>query len=106
MRPDGTARRVISREQWLVHGWDHEGRVILGIKRGPDGKRLPARIDVDSGQERVLGDTGMPAHTVIGCYSLNPPGTAFAVSVGRARGDVWLLKGFPRPLPFWRRMLP
>jgi Tol biopolymer transport system component len=106
VRPDGSESRVISHDAWLTHGWDLEGSAIWGIKQMPDGKRSLARIDVATANERVVGEVGLPAHSVIGCYSLNPDGKAFAISIGRPEGGVWLLKGFPQPKPFWRRLLP
>jgi Tol biopolymer transport system component len=106
VRPDGSESRVVSRDSWLSHGWDNDGNTIWGIKRAPDGGRLLARIEVAAASERALGELGLPAHSTVGCYSLDPGGAAFAVSVERPKGDVWLLRGFPQPRPLWRRLLP
>jgi eukaryotic-like serine/threonine-protein kinase len=105
-RPDGSESRVVSRDTWLVHGWDAEGKAIIGVKKAASGKIALARIEIDSGMERTIQEGGFPANTTLRGYSLNPAGTAFTTSVSRARGDLWMLRGFPRPLPFWRRMLP
>jgi Tol biopolymer transport system component len=105
VRPDGSDKRLISRSQWLVHGWDSEGR-IHGIRRAAGGGRELASVDVERGIEKSVSPLGLPAHAVIGCYSMHPEGGRFAVSVMSPKSDIWLLKGYPRPRSFWRRLLP
>jgi eukaryotic-like serine/threonine-protein kinase len=104
--PDGKQTRLLNREPWLAAGWDAEGRSLYGIKRTANGSRTLVKMEVDPPAAREIAKLKLPAHSVIGHFSLDPTAAAFAISVGRPRGDLWLLRGFPQPRPFWRRLLP
>lgn len=104
IHPDGTGLKVVNKGRWITQGWEVTGKAIYGIKQGTN-RRL-TRIDLQTGTEHELTDSGLPAHAQISGFSPHPGGNAVAVAVGKPRGDIWLLRGFPQPRSFLRRMLP
>jgi len=92
--PDGATSKVVSRDAWLVYGWNAEGTAIYGIKQVPGRGPVLAAIDVDKGGERIVAALKLPSHAELGCYSLAPDGKSFATSLNSPRADIWTLEGF------------
>jgi serine/threonine protein kinase len=97
---DGAQSRILSKDRWLVFGWSRNGEFIEGIKEqgtGQEGRRrVVARLDVKTQQEKVLAEFAFPADAIRG-FSLAPDGLSFATSVNHPSGELILLDGFEQP---------
>jgi Tol biopolymer transport system component len=89
-------------EQWLVHTWSPDGRVIYGVRYTDDLRLVLAALDVRTATARVLRDLGPspPVNNPVKGLSVHPDGDRLITSLARPRGDLWLLEGF-RPRSRW-----
>jgi TolB protein len=102
--PDGSSTRPISRQNWLLQGWNKDGSAIYGVVQLPNRHRALAVIDVAKPTERIVTELPMAAATAIQGFSLSPEGDRFLTAVGRPRADIWVLEGFERP-SMWKTLL-
>ncbi|HET7696657.1 MAG TPA: protein kinase [Vicinamibacterales bacterium] len=93
--PDGTRQRELSKEQWLVHTWSHDGRQLLGIRQSDDRRLMLVGLAVESGRETVLADLGasIAFNNPVKGLTLTDGGRAVATALVRPRGDIWLAEG-------------
>ncbi|MBI1788739.1 MAG: PD40 domain-containing protein [Acidobacteria bacterium] len=94
--------RLLTKTVPTVFGFSKDSRQILGLRRTPGGGWKLVRIDVRTGEERDVGDTGLPRPSQITNFSLHPDGKRFVTAVGVAREDIWILEGFAGPRKWWQ----
>jgi serine/threonine protein kinase/dipeptidyl aminopeptidase/acylaminoacyl peptidase len=99
--PDGAASRLISPEQWLIHGWSSDGSTIYGVQQSSDGKILVS-VNAATGATRTIGKVAVPAHANVAGFSLAADGKSFATSANQPSAAVWLLTGFQPLRPWWQ----
>jgi hypothetical protein len=101
--PEGGAAKTIGDKSWLLYGWNFDGTTLYGAKLAGAGRRVLASIDVKTGVEKIIGDLKLPPYSVLSCYSMARDGKSFLTSVDHPKGDLWLLSGFHRRLPWWQK---
>ena len=83
--------------QWQVYGWSLDDKMLYGIKRLPDGRRVVASVDPEKRVEKTIGDLQLPAAAEAHGFSMAADGKTFATSYSRPGGDIWVLRGFEKP---------
>ena len=101
--PDGGPAKVISTGSWLVYGWDLAGATVYGVKQTAGRGRALASIDVATGAEKNIGELRFHPYSTLSCYSMARDGKSFLTSLNHPTADLWLLRGFERRLPWWRK---
>ena len=94
---DGKQSNLVSPGQWLVYGWSLDDKVLYGIKRLADGRRVVASVDPEKRVEKTIGELQLPAAAEVNAFSMAADGKTFATSVSRPGGDIWVLRGFEKP---------
>jgi len=96
---DGTKfERVSAERDWQSYGFSKGGDAVLGVRLGSSHHWLVCSLDVASKKERVISDLGVLGDIgFFHAFSLAPDGKSFITSVSHQTGDVWILRGFPRP---------
>lgn len=103
--PDGSQAKAIASGHWGTFDWRKDGKEIVGILRQPDGARMLASVDVETGSLREIGKLDLPSVAETGRMSIAPDGEQIAVSVSKPRGDIWMLEGFPGTHRIFDQML-
>ena len=100
---DGGPSKAIGDKSWLLYGWNFTGATVYGVKLADGGRRVLASIDIKTGAEKIIGDLKLPPYSVLSCYSMARDGKSFLTSVDHPKGDLWLLSGFRKHLPWWQK---
>jgi serine/threonine protein kinase len=95
---DGKIERTLAQFRPAAFGFSKDGSLLYLIRRGSDGRWELVAIDIESGNERKVGDLRLPAPAIIRGFSLHPDGKSFITSVDIPKFDIWLLDGFGRRL--------
>ena len=77
----------------------------VGIEHATNGTWVLVAFDVRSGQERDVADLHLPPRATLSGFSLHPNGKSFAIGVGIARHDIWLLEGLKLPAGWLSRLI-
>ena len=95
--PDGRRRELLSEETgWQqVSGFSKDGAEVYAIRTNPDHHFLVEAFDIATRRKRVISDLGQQASAH--GFSLAPEGKSFLTSLGRRRGDIWLIDCFGVP---------
>ena len=93
--PDGSAERVLTDQQWLVHAWSTDGTRVLGVFETAELRLAIVGLDVRAGTSRILADLGPspPVNNPLRGFGVAPDGRSIITSIVRPRGDLWLLDG-------------
>jgi len=97
--PDGAKKRLLVEDSWHAFAWSKDGKTLYAI-RSDEGLRIAAvRIDVGTGEERIVADLGIapPTDHPFQGLSVAPDEKSMATSVVRLRGDLWIFEGWPAP---------
>jgi Tol biopolymer transport system component len=94
---DGKDSSVMSPDQWLVYGWSVDDKLLYGVKRLADGRRVVASVDPATRVEKTIGDLPLPVAAEVRGFSMAADGKSFATSFSRPGGDIWVLRGFEKP---------
>ena len=94
---DGKESSLVSSGLWLVYGWSLDDKMLYGIKRLADGRRVVASVDPEQRVEKTVGDLQLPAAAEVTGFSMAADGKSFATSFSRPGGDIWVLRGFEKP---------
>jgi eukaryotic-like serine/threonine-protein kinase len=94
---DGSRTELLSDETgWEpVAGFTEDGGEAVGIRKNENRHFVVEAIDIRSKRKRIVLDMG--PQTGFHGFSLAPDGKSFLTSMERARGDIWILDGFPKP---------
>jgi Tol biopolymer transport system component len=96
--PDGKVQRHVGDSQPAAFGFSHDGSHVYVICRGPRRAWEFVSIDVETGQERKIGDLRLPSSAIVTGFSLHPNGKSFITSAGIPKFDIWLLDGLKTAL--------
>ena len=103
--PDGSADRVLTDQQWLVHAWSPDGTRVLGVFETADLHLAIVGLDVRTGAPGIPADLGPspPVNNPLRGFGVTPDGRSIVTSIVRPRGDLWLLEGLGARLDSERR---
>ncbi len=96
--PDGQTTRLLPKKGSPQYIFSADGARVYGV-REEQSRQLLFFVDLATGEEKVVGDLGKGnrpwASTEPGIsFSLSPDGKSFAYTVGKEKGNLWLLEGF------------
>ena len=94
---DGKTHKVLDSPRTSAVGFSRDGATLYALRRNSEQKWELAELGVPDGREKKITPLDLPLSVTIEGFSLHPDGKSFAISVGTARYDIWLLEGFPQP---------
>lgn len=94
--PDGARKRVLAEQSWYAFDWSRDGKAIYAIRGDDEFRLLLVRVDVATGDERIVLDLGPapPTNFPFQGLSVHPDEKKVVTSAIRLRGDLWLFEGF------------
>ena len=102
--PDGRREKHLSQLSPAAFGFSADGSLLYAIHRDKERRWKLTAIEVPAGRHRDAVDLNLPLAAMLSGFSIDPTRKFFATSIGYARYDIWLMKGFG-PLPSWQTLL-
>jgi len=75
-------------------GFSKDGSKLFLIRRSPDRSWRLVSVDVRTLHEVSATPLDISRDSDVAGFSLHPDGNRFAIGVGTAKRDIWLLEGF------------
>ncbi|PWT90114.1 MAG: hypothetical protein C5B54_07755 [Acidobacteria bacterium] len=98
--PDGQKTELLSKGEWSLHDWSHDGTKIYGFK--DEGEHVwVCSVDIKTREEKQIREV-TPGYYV--GFSLSPDESSFITSLVHHTGEIWLLEGFSQPANFWQHL--